>query len=100
MPRALSSQQTGAAGTCGSHPAPVIAPLTPTHARSDALPLPCSACLPQVPEAIKRKDGMPLGPKYHEGLTESQFLDMFKEMAGKNKVGVVGGEGVVLRTGA
>ena len=41
---------------------------------------------------------MPLGPKYHEGLTESEFLAMFKEMAGKNKVGaggwwVLGGAG-------
>ena len=40
-----------------------------------------------VPDAIKRTDGMPLGPKYHEGLTESEFLAMFKEMASKNKVG-------------
>ena len=39
----------------------------------------------QVPDAIKRSDGMPLG-KYHEGLSESEFLQMFKEMAGKNKV--------------
>ncbi|KAL4447273.1 hypothetical protein ABPG77_007306 [Micractinium sp. CCAP 211/92] len=39
-----------------------------------------------VPAAIKRTDGMPLGDKYHEGLTESEFLAMFKEMAGKNKV--------------
>jgi glycine cleavage system pyridoxal-binding protein P len=39
-----------------------------------------------VPAAIKRTDGMPLGPKYHEGLTENEFLTMFKEMAGKNKV--------------
>lgn len=39
----------------------------------------------QVPAAIKRTDGMPLG-KYHEGLTESEFLQMFKEMASKNKV--------------
>ena len=38
-----------------------------------------------MPEAIKRTDGMPLG-KYHEGLTESEFLQHFKEMAGKNKV--------------
>jgi len=27
-----------------------------------------------VPDAIKRTDGMPLGPKYHEGMTESEFL--------------------------
>lgn len=39
-----------------------------------------------MPAAIKRTDGMPLGPKYHEGLTESEFLAMFKEMASKNKV--------------
>lgn len=31
-----------------------------------------------VPAAIKRTDGMPLGDKYHEGLTESEFLAMFK----------------------
>ena len=48
------------------------------------LPLPC-LCL-QVPKSIMRTDGMPLGPKYHEGLGESEFLAMFKEMAGKNKV--------------
>jgi glycine dehydrogenase len=38
-----------------------------------------------VPQSIKRTDGMPLGA-YHEGLTESQFLSMFKEMASKNKL--------------
>ncbi|EFJ42017.1 hypothetical protein VOLCADRAFT_107448 [Volvox carteri f. nagariensis] len=38
-----------------------------------------------VPKAIVRKDGMDLG-KYHEGMTESQFLSYFKSMAGKNKV--------------
>lgn len=31
-----------------------------------------------VPAAIKRTDGMPLGDKYHDGLTESEFLAMFK----------------------
>jgi glycine dehydrogenase len=30
-----------------------------------------------VPASIVRKDGMDLGP-YHEGLTESEFLKMFK----------------------
>lgn len=30
-----------------------------------------------VPKAIVRKDGMNLG-KYHEGMTESQFLEYFK----------------------
>ena len=35
-------------------------------------------CEATVPAAIKRHDGMPLGPKYHEGLTESEFLAMFK----------------------
>ena len=30
-----------------------------------------------VPKAIQRADGMPLG-QYHEGLTESEFLAMFK----------------------
>ncbi|KAI8106487.1 hypothetical protein M9435_001031 [Picochlorum sp. BPE23] len=39
-----------------------------------------------VPESIKRKDGMPLPGKYHEGMTESEFLEHFKEMASKNKV--------------
>ncbi|GLC37204.1 hypothetical protein PLESTB_000991200 [Pleodorina starrii] len=38
-----------------------------------------------VPKAIVRKDGMNLG-KYHEGMTESQFLSYFKDMASKNKV--------------
>lgn len=39
-----------------------------------------------VPTTIRRKDGMPLGEKYHEGMTESEFLAQFKEMASKNKV--------------
>lgn len=39
-----------------------------------------------VPKAIKRTDGMPLGPKYHEGMTEADFLAQFKEMASKNKI--------------
>jgi glycine dehydrogenase len=39
-----------------------------------------------VPAAIKRTDGMPLGDKYTHGMTESEFLAQFKEMAGKNKV--------------
>ena len=39
-----------------------------------------------VPASIRRADGMPLGPKYHDGMTESEFLDQFKEMASKNKV--------------
>ncbi|KXZ51330.1 hypothetical protein GPECTOR_13g817 [Gonium pectorale] len=38
-----------------------------------------------VPKSIVRKDGMDLG-KYHEGMTESQFLAYFKDMASKNKV--------------
>jgi glycine dehydrogenase len=38
-----------------------------------------------VPDAIKRTDGMPLG-KYHEGMSESEFLEHFKNMASKNKV--------------
>ncbi|KAG2453334.1 hypothetical protein HYH02_001558 [Chlamydomonas schloesseri] len=38
-----------------------------------------------VPKAIVRKDGMNLG-KYHDGMTESQFLEFFKAMASKNKV--------------
>ena len=38
-----------------------------------------------VPDAIKRTDGMPLG-KYHDGMTESEFLEHFKAMASKNKV--------------
>jgi len=38
-----------------------------------------------VPAAIRRRDGMGMG-KYTEGMTESQFLDYFKAMAGKNKV--------------
>eukprot|EP00887_Chlorella_sp_A99_P006129 scaffold22.g6129.t1 len=51
-----------------------------------------------VPAAIRRADGMPLG-KFQlarvlstwcsflqEGMTESEFLDYFKEMASKNKV--------------
>ncbi|GAB4823399.1 hypothetical protein N2152v2_010445, partial [Parachlorella kessleri] len=38
-----------------------------------------------VPKAIVRKDGMDLGV-YHEGMTESQFLKMFREMAEQNKV--------------
>jgi len=39
-----------------------------------------------VPTTIRRKDGMPFGEKYHEGMTESEFLAQFKEMASKNKV--------------
>ena len=39
-----------------------------------------------VPQAIKRGDGMPLAPKYHEGMTEGDFLASFKAMASKNKV--------------
>ena len=31
-----------------------------------------------VPTAIRRKDGMPLGPVYHEGMTEGAFLEFFK----------------------
>ncbi|KAG2495655.1 hypothetical protein HYH03_006255 [Edaphochlamys debaryana] len=38
-----------------------------------------------VPKSIVRRDGMNLG-KYHEGMTESQFLAYFKDMASKNKV--------------
>lgn len=30
-----------------------------------------------VPKPIQRSDGMPLG-RYHEGMTESEFLAMFK----------------------
>jgi glycine dehydrogenase len=39
-----------------------------------------------VPDSIKRTDGMPLKGKYHEGMTESEFLEHFKAMASKNKV--------------
>ncbi|KAL4527675.1 hypothetical protein Ndes2526B_g08646 [Nannochloris sp. 'desiccata'] len=39
-----------------------------------------------VPTSIRRTDGMPLGDKYHEGMTEGAFLEQFKEMASKNKV--------------
>ena len=38
-----------------------------------------------VPDAIKRKDGMPLG-SVHEALTESEFLAKFKAMASQNVV--------------
>lgn len=38
-----------------------------------------------VPKSIRRTDGMPLD-QYHEGMTESEFLAMFKEMASRNKV--------------
>eukprot|EP00877_Chromochloris_zofingiensis_P000850 jgi/Chrzof1/10766/Cz05g11130.t1 len=38
-----------------------------------------------VPTTIRRSDGMDMG-RYTEGMTESQFLDFFKEMALKNKV--------------
>ena len=39
-----------------------------------------------VPAAIRRKDGMDIGSKYNEGMTESEFLTKFKEMASKNKI--------------
>jgi glycine dehydrogenase len=39
-----------------------------------------------VPDSIKRRDGMQLDPKYNKGMTESEFLDYFKNMASKNKV--------------
>ena len=39
-----------------------------------------------VPNSIKRKDGMPLGDKYHEGMTETAFLEQFRAMASKNKL--------------
>ena len=39
-----------------------------------------------VPSAIRRTDGMPLG-RFSEGLTESEFLAHFKDVASKNKVG-------------
>lgn len=39
-----------------------------------------------VPTSIRRSDGMPLEAKYHEGMTEVEFLDQFKEMAAKNKL--------------
>ena len=39
-----------------------------------------------VPPSIRRSDGMPLGAKYHEGMTEVAFLEQFKEMTSKNKV--------------
>lgn len=38
-----------------------------------------------VPAAIRRGDGMKMG-KYTEGMTESEFLDYFKDMALKNQV--------------
>ncbi len=63
---------------------PASARMAATLAYMFALQLHICCCF-QVPEAIKRTDGMPLG-KYHEGLTESEFLQHFKEMAGKNKV--------------
>jgi glycine dehydrogenase len=31
-----------------------------------------------VPTSIRRKDGMPLGPVYNNGMTEGAFLDFFK----------------------
>lgn len=34
-----------------------------------------------VPTSIKLGSPMDLGPKYNEGLTESEFLDMFKYVA-------------------
>jgi glycine dehydrogenase len=39
-----------------------------------------------VPKSIMRTDGMPLGPKFHEGMNESTFLSYFKKVAEKNKV--------------
>jgi len=41
-----------------------------------------------VPTSIRRHDGMPLAPQYHEGQTESVFLDKFRAMAAKNRHGV------------
>mmetsp|Transcript_10501 Transcript_10501/g.31532 ORF Transcript_10501/g.31532 Transcript_10501/m.31532 type:complete len:1043 (-) Transcript_10501:453-3581(-) len=38
-----------------------------------------------VPDAIRRSDGMKMG-KYTDGMTESEFLEFFKNMASKNKV--------------
>ncbi|KAI8477420.1 MAG: glycine cleavage system, P protein [Monoraphidium minutum] len=38
-----------------------------------------------VPAAIRRGDGMDMG-RYTAGMTENDFLEFFKEMAGKNKV--------------
>lgn len=39
-----------------------------------------------VPKEIRRSDGMPLGPKYNEGMTENAFLEYFKNMTTKNEV--------------
>ena len=39
-----------------------------------------------VPQAIKRTDGMPLGPKYHEGMNEEQFLASFKCVAARERM--------------
>ncbi|CAG9463375.1 unnamed protein product [Pedinophyceae sp. YPF-701] len=40
-----------------------------------------------VPDSIRRTDGMDLGKKaYTEGMSESQFITMFKKMAEKNVV--------------
>ena len=32
-----------------------------------------------VPQSIRRADGMPLGDKYHAGMTENDFIEQFNE---------------------